>query len=144
MGRPMRSVSFRLLLAAFVVAVGAFSIGSGRAASKDMDSGGPRFVVRCSHAGRLAGGGGLGDVTCVLKVTGLPAPLDEEVSVTLVSGDDVPDVPSGKSAGDTFVSSEAPPTGAGGPVLVSRRLPVTPPPPLPVAPEVPQEPPRSL
>lgn len=140
----MRKVALQVALATLLLVAGGIAFESGRGASQDLASEGLKFGVSCSRSGPLTSTDDLASVSCILKVTGLPDPLDGEVSVTIVAGEETTDAPPDQSAGETLVSSGAPATDAGGLVLVSRRLPRAAPPPLPVSPQVPQEPPQSL
>ena len=100
---------------------------------------GVRFSVRCMETGEGPSG-----VTCALVVSGLPDPLDHEVSVVLFSGQDVPATPHGSAAVDSVVASEAPAITPDVPALVSSHLPLPPPSPISTSLRVPAPPPRSL
>ena len=100
---------------------------------------GVRFSVRCAETGEGPRG-----VTCALVVSGLPDPLDHEVSVVLFSGHEVPATPHGSAAVDSVVASEAPAITPDVPALVSSHLPLPPPSPISTSLRVPAPPPRSL
>ncbi len=140
----MQKFAVRVALVAVALGAIALATGSVGAGAQDADPGGLRFVMQCSQAGPSSNGG-LGSLSCTLKVTGLPDLLDNEVTVTVLStADDVVDSPDEPIPSDTVVSSQAPSITPGAPVLVSRRLSAAPPPPPPLSPQVPKQPPQSL
>ena len=140
----MQRVAVRLGLMVITLSAIALIGGSARADSQDTSSNGPRFVFKCTQAGPAAPGGSLGPTTCTLTVRGLPDPLEDKVVLTFSSGSATNDAPNDYAPGETVVSYEAPAIAPRGPVLVSRSLPVIPPPPSPISPHVPEPPPKSL
>lgn len=103
-----------------------------------------QFSIQCKRTGGSPEAGSLGLVTCALVVTGLPDPLEDKVSVTLLTVDDSTPSPAGSAPSDTVVADEAPADTAGTPVLVSRHLPAAPPLPIPVSFQVPEPPPKGV
>jgi len=145
MTRSAAKVMVRIFLLTAMVGVALlFMSGSMASGGQGVAPDGPRFVVNCTQTGPAPQGGGLGALTCTLKVTGLPDPLGREVVVTQFVTNDAPDGPDDWSPVSTTVSFGAPDTTPGEPVLVTRSLPVNPPPPPPVVPRVPEEPPKYL
>ena len=140
----MQTLAVRVALVAVALGAIAVAAGSVGAGAQDADPRGLRFVMQCSQAGPSLNGG-LGSLSCTLKVTGLPDLLDNEVTVTVLSAaDNVVDGPDEPLPSDTVVSSQAPSITPGAPVLVSRRLPAARPPPPPLTAQVPTQPPQSL
>ena len=134
----MRKLTILLAIAVFALsAVGIFA-GQGALAPDGPRSQGPEFAVRCS--GDLE----RGTVTCVLSVTGLPDPLQDSVSVTLLTSDVTDDGPTDWAPSATVTSAYILETELDTPVFVSRQLPVSPPPPAPTSPLVPLQPPQSV
>lgn len=104
---------------------------------------GVQFDVRCTHTGSSFDAQG-DSVTCAVVVTGLPEPLDEQVTVTLFRTTGSPSIARGSVPSDTAVADEAPAIIPGTPVLVSRHLPAAPPLLPPVSIRVPEPPPKSV
>ncbi len=100
---------------------------------------GLHFRFECTKIGDSLDAGA---VSCALVVSGLPSPLRDHVSVTLLSAVHSPDAPHASAAGDTLAASEAPAITPGAPVLVAQQLPLAPPLPPPVSLQVPEPPPR--
>ncbi len=140
----MRKVTVLLALAALHLSVLWLVAEPGTAATQEAEPGGLRFTVHCSEARTAPGGGDIGALTCTMQVTGLPDPLQDQISVTLSTADDVGDVPGDPAPSDTVVASEMPTITPGAPSVVSRQLPIAPPAPLAASPHVPQEPPKHL
>ena len=139
----VRKITLLLGLAALSLSVLGLLVGRGTLAAWDTEQEGPRFTVRCTSTGG-GGSGEIGAVTCTLNVTGLPEPLQDDVSVTLLSIDDSDEGVSGSAPSATVVSADVPATAFDTPVFVSRQLPAAPPPPLSHLPRVPEQPPKSL
>jgi hypothetical protein len=140
----IRRVAVRISLVALMLSAVAVVASPGRAVTQEQASDGLRFVVSCTQIGPAPESGGIGPVSCTLTVSGLPEPLEDQVSVVLFSADDAGDVPNDPAPSDTVVASEAPAIAPGAPVLVSRHLPIVPPLPPPISPQVPEPPPKSL
>jgi len=131
-------LAIALAIAAFALsAVGIFA-GQGAVAADGPGSRGPDFSVRCH------GDVERGTVTCVLSVTGLPDPLQDSVSVTLLTSDVTDGGPTDWAPSATVASAYVFETTLDTPVFVARRLPVSPPPPAPTSPLVPLQPPQSV
>ena len=143
--KSMRRAALQIGLVALTLSVVALLSSSASGVSGDSETAGPKFVVACTQNGQSAQGGGVGSLTCVLKVTNLPAPLEDEVVVLLSSTVIAEEGPTDVApSSGTNVSAAAPDTELGGPGLVSRTLaPVLRPPP-PVVPQVPTRPPKAL
>ena len=140
----MRKVTVLLALAALHLSVLWLVAEPGTAASQEAEPGGLQFTVQCSEARTASGGGDIGALTCTMIITGLPDPLQDQISVTLSTADVVGAAPGDPAPGDTVVASEMPIITPGAPSVVSRQLPIAPPAPLAISPHVPQEPPKSL
>lgn len=145
-GKPdlMRRVAVRIGLAALTLAAIVLVASPGSLMVQGAEPDGLQFTLRCTQTQAAPDSGGIGPLTCTLTVSGLPNPLEGQVSVTLFTADDPGGTPSGSAPSDTVVASEAPAIAPGAPVLVSRRLPVAPPPPPPISPQVPEQPPKRL
>ena len=140
----MRKVTVLLALAALHLSVLWLVAEPGTAATQEAEPSGLRFTVHCSDARTAFGGGDASALTCTMKITGLPDPLQDQISVTLSTGVDVSDIPGDPAPSDTVVASEIPIITPGAPSVVSRQLPIALPAPLAISPHVPQEPPKSL
>ncbi len=125
------------LVISLLLALGAWS-SPGQTASDKAGAEGLRFEVQCRESG--------GRSTCTLVVSGLPAPLNDTVSVTVrVTQTDKTGEPAHQGfVATTMPSSEVLPISVGAPMLVSRALPAAPPPPHAAVPQVPEGPPKSL
>lgn len=141
---PVQRTGARLLLGLCLLASAVLLGASGRAtAAQDTAQDELKFAVQCSRVGGSAESPVA--LTCALTISGLPDPLDDEVTLPLLStsapaeGGAAGSAPSG-----TLVSDGAPAIDPGAPVLVSRRLPLAPPPPAPLVPQVPEQPPRHV
>ncbi len=130
----LRGALAALALAAVLV-VGARGPG-GEGAS---DPEGLQFRFECTKTGDSLD---VGAVSCALVVSGLPSPLQDHVSVTLLSAVRSPETPHASAAGDTLTASEAPAITPGAPVLVTQQLPLAPPVLPPVSLQVPEPPPK--
>ena len=141
----MGKMTVRIAVALLALSAAGLIAGSRGAAADEPGDEGLTFAVRCTRTGDLQDAG-LGSVSCMLKVSGLPAPLSDSVNVTFATPrlDTIADSPSDTDVGETLVSSEAPDIEPGAPFLVTRRLPAPPPPRPPTSPQVPDQPPRSL
>jgi len=143
--KSMRRAALQIGLVALTLSVVAVLSNSASGVSGNSEPAGPKFVVACTQTGQATQGGGTGSLTCTLKVTNLPAPLEDEVVVTLsstvIAEEGQPDV--APSSG-TNTSTGTPEAELGGPSLVSRDLAPALHPPPPVVPQVPTQPPRSL
>lgn len=140
----IRRMSVRFALATLTLGAILLIAGPGPADLSGSEPEGLQFEVRCAHTGAAADGGDIGAMTCALVVSGLPEPLQDQVSLTLFTAGDRSDTPSNPGTSDTVVASEAPDMTPGAPALVIRSLPIAPPPPLPLTPQVPEQPPKAL
>ena len=140
----MRKVTVLLALAALHLSVLWLVAEPGTAATQEAEPSGLRFTVHCSEVRTALESGDSGALTCTMNITGLPDPLQGQISVTLSTADDVAAAPGDPAPSDTVVASEMPIITPGAPSVVSQQLPIAPPAPLAISPHVPQEPPKSL
>ena len=132
-------------LVALTLTVAAVLSNSASGASGDTEPAGPKLVVACTQNGQAAHSGSIGSLTCVLTVTNLPAPLEDEVVVPLSSTVTAEEGPTDVApSSGTNISAAAPDTELGGPSLVSRNLTPAFRPPPPAVPQVPTQPPKYL
>ena len=140
----MQAAVLRFGVVAVTLGAVALTGGSARAEPQDSRTDGPTFVVSCSLNGRVSDSADIGPLTCTLKVTGLPDPLDDEFVFVWSTGTDPPDDPSGSSPVSTTVSAVPPNTAPGDPALMQRDLSPTLSPLRPTTPGVPEPPPKYL
>ena len=143
-GSRLQRMAARIALVAVALGVVLLIAAPARPAPADQEPQGLKFDVRCQRTGSSLDHGGLGAISCALVVTGLPAPLGDEVTVTLFRADDRADSPSGSAPTDTVIADEAHSAAPGQPVLVSRYLPFVSPIPPPTFLRVADPPPKSL
>ncbi len=143
--RNMRRAILQIGLVTLTLSVAAVLSYSVSGASGDSETAGPKLVVACTQNGQATQSGSIGSLTCVLTVTNLPAPLEDEVVVQLSSTVSAEEGPTDVSpSSGTNVSAAAPDTELSGPGLVSRNLTPALRPPPPAVPQVPTQPPKSL
>lgn len=136
----MRTGKAAVLLAGALAlsALGLFA-GRGALASYDAESEGPQFVYNCSWSGPESGA-----ITCTLKVTGLPDPLDKEVSLSLAPAGAPVQTTSSAAPSATVVSAQMPDALSDAPSLVSLQVGTTPPALVPRSVDVPLQPPKNV
>lgn len=132
----------RGVLVAIVLVAVAFAAGP-RVADSSTAVDGVTYELDCARTGPPPADGSLGAVTCTLKVTGLPSPLEHEVAVSVFTlgseaeelGEDV--------THDTVSASAEPGLAPPDPQFIIRHAPHSVPPPLALEPQVPEQPPKA-
>lgn len=139
----MRKVTLLLALTTLAFSALGLFVGQGTLATQQ-EPDGPGFTIRCTWEGDAAGNVDIGPVTCTLKVTGLPDPLQDDVTITLFTTGGADEDTGDSTPVASFVSADVQESFLGMPVFVSRQSPAALPPPLPRSPQVPAQPPQSL
>ncbi len=133
-----RKVAVRLAILAFALSAIALVASPGPSLHSE-EAEGLQFEVRCAETG-----GSAGQMSCALVISGLPSPLQDQVSVALFTAYGTDDTPADPATSDTVVAAEAPDLSPQTPTSVVRSLPIAPPAPSPRTPQVPKQPPKSL
>lgn len=141
--RSIASSLLRLGLAVLAAGILWLAASPAKAAQLEDDSHGLKFSIHCTHNGS-PGDIDLDSMTCTLKVSGLPDPLQHQVDLVLLSAGHSGDAAGHVNVGSGLISADAPTITPGPSVLVSRRLSLTAPTPLSNTPQVPEGPPRSV
>ena len=120
-----RRAALRLALAVLALAAVLLMGGRAPAGATPGEHQGVRFSVRCEQTGQTDRNQ-LGSITCALIVSGLPAPLNYRVAVTLLTEPAPHQGPTGSAHSDTLTASDLPAFTPDAPSLVSREVSSTP------------------